>query len=66
MVEGGTRTIDTPYLGNGYVHEAVEVGRCLRAGLLESEGMPLDESVALMGVMDDIRAQIGLRYVADD
>lgn len=64
--EGGTRTIATPYLGNGYVHEAIEAGRCLRAGLLESGAMPLDETVALMGVLDTIRAQIGLRYPADD
>ena len=62
----GTRTIPTPYLGNGYVHEALEAQRCLRAGLLESEGMALDETLALMGVLDDIRGQIGLRYLADD
>ncbi|HEU4852660.1 MAG TPA: Gfo/Idh/MocA family oxidoreductase [Telluria sp.] len=60
------RTIEAPYLGNGYVHEIVEVHRCLAAGLLESPRMTHSESVALMGVMDDIRAQIGLRYAADD
>ncbi|MES2017447.1 MAG: Gfo/Idh/MocA family oxidoreductase [Pseudomonadota bacterium] len=60
-----TRTIETPYLGNGYVHEAIEAGRCLRAGLLESPGMTQDETLALMGVLDQIRAQIGLRYGAD-
>jgi hypothetical protein len=64
--EALTRTIATPYLGNGYVHEAIEAGRCLRHGLLESDGMPLDETLALMGVLDDIRAQIGLRYAADE
>ncbi|MFL6658643.1 MAG: Gfo/Idh/MocA family protein [Massilia sp.] len=62
----GTRTIPTPYLGNGYVHEAMEAGRCLRAGLLESPGITHDETIALMGVLDDIRRQIGLRYAADD
>ncbi|NHZ44818.1 Gfo/Idh/MocA family protein [Massilia aquatica] len=61
----GARTIDTPYLGNGYVHEAMEVGRCLKAGLLESPGMPLDETLHLMGVLDTIRGQIGLRYPSD-
>lgn len=61
----GARTFDTPYLGNGYVHEIIEVQRCLREGLLESPRMPLDESVALMGVLDDIRQQIGLRYPSD-
>ena len=60
--EQGTRTLATPYQGNGYVHEAEEAQRCLRAGLLESPGMPLDETLALMGVLDDIGMQIGLQY----
>lgn len=63
--EKGARTIPTPYLGNGYVHQAIEAGNCLRAGLLESPVMQHAESLALMGVMDEIRAQIGLRYAAD-
>jgi predicted dehydrogenase len=62
----GARTVDTPYLGNGYVHEAMEVGRCLKEGLLESPGMPLDETLHLMGVLDTMRGQIGLRYPADE
>ncbi len=64
--EAAARTIATPYLGNGYVHEAIEAGRCMRAGLLESDAIPLHETLHLMGVLDDIRAQIGLRYPADD
>ena len=64
--EQGTRTVATPYLGNGYVHEAIEAQRCLRAGLLESPGMPLDETLVLMGVLDDIRMQIGLQYSSDN
>ena len=63
--DGSERTIDTPYLGNGYVHEAIEAQRCWQQGLLESPEMTLDESLALMGVMDEIRRQIGLRYEAD-
>lgn len=65
LAKGVARTIPTPFLGNGYVHEVIEAQRCWQAGLLESPGMPLDETLALMGVMDDIRAQIGLRYDAD-
>jgi len=63
---GSTRVVPTPYLGNGYVHEAIEATRCVREGLLESAGMPLDETLALMRVLDTIRVQIGLRYPADD
>ncbi|MDB5748962.1 MAG: dehydrogenase [Massilia sp.] len=63
--DGSTRTIDTPYLGNGYVHEVIEAQRCFRAGLIESPGMTHEETLALMGVMDEIRRQIGLVYEAD-
>jgi hypothetical protein len=63
--DGTSRTIDTPYLGNGYVHEAIEAQRCWKAGLLESPVMTQRETLALMGVMDEIRRQIGLRYDAD-
>lgn len=61
----GARTVPTPYLGNGYVHEAMEAGRCWQQGLLESPAMPHAETLALMSVMDEIRRQIGLRYQAD-
>jgi hypothetical protein len=64
--DGASRQIATPWLGNGYVHEAIEATRCLREGALESAGMPLDETLALMGVLDTIRGQIGLAYPADE
>jgi hypothetical protein len=63
--DGSRRELSAPRIGNGYAHEAMEVGRCLRAGLLESPVMPLSESVALMGWLDAMRAQIGVRYEAD-
>ena len=55
-------TIDRPWRGNRYVHQVEEVHRCLRAGLAESPVMPLDETVALVGWMDTMRAQFGLQY----
>ncbi|WP_332876547.1 Gfo/Idh/MocA family protein [Massilia sp. S19_KUP03_FR1] len=64
--DGVARTIATPVLGNGYVHEIIEAQRCWQAGLIESPVMTHAETLALMGVMDDIRAQVGLRYEADD
>lgn len=60
-----SRTVDTPFIGNGYAHEAIEAQRCFLAGLIESPGMTHDETLALMGVMDTIREQIGLAYAAD-
>jgi predicted dehydrogenase len=40
----------------GLRYEADEVARCLDEGLLESPGMPLDETVAIMRTMDAVRA----------
>ena len=59
---GEEEHIDLPLEGNGYNYEAAEVGRCLRVGLKESDVMPLDETLALMELMDSIRAQWGLSY----
>ena len=56
------QVIDLPYEGNGYHYQAAEVMRCLRSGQLESETMPLDESLAIIRTMDGIRAGWGLRY----
>ena len=55
-------TMEMPYEGNGYQFEATEVMDCLRANRLESDLMPLDETVSVMQTMDTIRAQWGLRY----
>jgi predicted dehydrogenase len=54
--------IDMPLHGNGYNYEAIEVAQCMRAGKLESDVMPLDETLAIMKTMDEIRAQWGLKY----
>jgi predicted dehydrogenase len=54
--------VDLPWRGNRYVAQVEEVQRCVRAGLAESPVMPLDESIALVGWMDEMRARIGLRY----
>lgn len=42
--------------------EADECARCIRDGKLESEGMPWEESLAIMRVMDEVRSQGGLVY----
>ncbi|MFL6699497.1 MAG: Gfo/Idh/MocA family protein [Vitreoscilla sp.] len=60
--ETPVEVIDRPWRGSRYVGQVEEVHRCLRAGLAESPVMPLDETVALVGWMDTMRAQFGLRY----
>jgi predicted dehydrogenase len=59
--ESGT-LYDLPFEGNGYNYEAAEVMRCIREGRLESDVMPLDETLELMETLDAARAQWGLRY----
>jgi predicted dehydrogenase len=46
----------------GMRFEAAEMARCLRAGLSESPMMPLDETVSIVGTLDEVRDQIGLSY----
>ena len=72
LIPEGSRTGETiesyevPHEGRGLRHQAAEVGRCLKAGLLESSVMPLDESLSIMGTLDEIRRQIGLVYSSDE
>ncbi|MDQ1628281.1 MAG: hypothetical protein QOI54_2025 [Actinomycetota bacterium] len=54
-----------PVEGNGYRAEIEEVGRCLRAGELESPVVPLDDTVGILDVLDEARRQLGVRYPAD-
>ncbi|AQT69355.1 1,5-anhydro-D-fructose reductase [Anaerohalosphaera lusitana] len=60
--EGKTETIEVPFEGNGYNYEAAEVHRCLREGLTQSPKMPLEETLRIMGTMDNIRKQWNLKY----
>ena len=54
--------LECPYVGNGYQYEAAEFMKCLREKKLESEIMPLDETLSIMRTMDSLRAQWGLKY----
>ena len=54
--------LEEPIIGNALNYEAEEVMRCLRAGLKESPLMPLDESIQIMEIMDNLRKPWGLVY----
>ncbi len=60
--KGGEESIDLPYEGNGYTHEARELMRCLAEGALESPRMNHEFSLRVMRTLDRIRAPWGLRY----
>ena len=55
-------SVALPRESNGFNYEIAEVMRCLREGKLESNVMPLDETLSIMQTMDTLRAQWGLRY----
>ncbi|WP_164234482.1 Gfo/Idh/MocA family protein [Microbacterium hydrocarbonoxydans] len=48
--------------GRGMEYQARAAERFVRDGLLDSDVLPIAESVAIMGTLDEIRAQIGVRY----
>lgn len=48
--------------GRGMEYQALAAERLVRDGILEGDILPLAESVAIMGTLDEIRAQIGVRY----
>ena len=63
MVDGkDPETFDPPIKGNGFNYEIDEVARCIAAGKTESDIMPLDETLSIMTLLDEIRAQWGLKY----
>jgi hypothetical protein len=64
--ESGDEVLRQEIKGAGFNHEIAEVARCLRAGEAESPRVPLDETIAILDVLDAARAQLGVRYPADE
>ncbi|CUA78214.1 hypothetical protein RSOLAG22IIIB_02833 [Rhizoctonia solani] len=56
------KTYDYKIPGHGLFWEADECARQIRDGKLQSERFPLDESIAFMEVLDEVRKQGGLSY----
>jgi Predicted dehydrogenases and related proteins len=52
----------TTYDANGYIFEAMEVNQCLREGKKESDLVPLQDTLDIMKLMDDMRKEWGLVY----
>lgn len=59
------RRFEAAPVGNGYNYEAAHVMNCLREGKLESDILPLDETLSIMQTLDQLRAQWGLRYPSE-
>lgn len=63
--QGTLRKETFEVVGNGFSYELREVSRCLQAGLLESPFMTVQESVDMMGLLDEARLQMNVRYPSD-
>lgn len=67
-IHNGTRTVERSDTiteenhGNGFIYQVAEVARQIRAGKLESDIIPLRETLATMQLMDNLRAEWGFRY----
>ncbi len=62
VANGQTTTVARPFRGGGFEYQTEEAMRCIRAGLIESPGMPHAHTLANMQLMDQMRAEIGLKY----
>ncbi|MFT4218386.1 MAG: Gfo/Idh/MocA family oxidoreductase [Micropruina sp.] len=58
-------TFEPHRTSRGMHFQALEVERCLREGLTESPRLTLDDSIAVMGVLDELRRQVGCRLPED-
>lgn len=56
------REINIPFVANGLNYQAEEVNRCLKEGKLESNIMPLDQTLEIMETLDRLRDKWGLKY----
>jgi len=52
--------------GRGMQFQALAAERYVASGANDSEIQPIDETVAIMGTLDEVRRQIGLRYPSED
>lgn len=57
--------IESATEGRGMRYQAAELERLAAAGLPSGEILPIEESVAIMGTLDAIRAQTGLTYPSE-
>jgi len=57
-----TRQFEESNGPNGFEYQVTEAVRCIREGIFESEIIPLDETVAIMEVMDRMRAEWEFKY----
>lgn len=58
--------ISCPPLGKGFTHEIMECHHCLRSGKIESQFWSHQDSLQLIGILDEVRSQVGVVYKGRD
>ena len=63
--DGEETYVSKPSLGEGFEEEILEVCSCIREGKCQSDILPVEESIRIIRLMDEVRRQIGVRYPFD-
>jgi predicted dehydrogenase len=56
-----SQVVCAPFRINGFEEEIEETMRCVRAGRIEGPRMPHAETLAIVGCLDELRRQLGVR-----
>jgi len=62
---GSDKRYSYPYGDNGFEFEIKEACRCIKEGRNESRVMPHGKTLDILGLADEVRKQIGVRYLCD-
>ena len=62
LYDGSITEYPNTYIGHGLREQAAEFARIVKSGERESPILKLEDTVAIMEIMDTVRAQIGLKY----
>lgn len=52
--------------GRGMQYQALAAERLVATGLTDSDILPIDETVAIMATLDEVRSLVGVRYPGED
>jgi len=62
LYDGTVTEYPNQYIGHGLREQAAEFARIVQSGEKESPLLTLKDTVAIMEILDTVRAQIGLKY----
>ena len=61
-MKGEEYVLDFPFEVNGFEYQIQEVNRCVRLGMSSSDVLKKEDTLDILGLMDDIRASWGLVF----